>query len=223
MASRDSILEPGNLLIVQERDRFLSRLLRAQGWQSLTHLAAFEAGCSTGYNLRLLVQLGASPGLIAGMDVDPAAVAYVGSHSPEIRVHTGSAGAVPERDESFDLSMAFSLFSSVKDEAVARGIARELLRVTKRDGFIVVYDMRRRSPSNPNVHPIHAADIRRWFAGCHARAYSITLAPPIARGVGRRAPWLYGPLSAIPLLRTHAIYVIRPPALPGNASDSSCA
>ena len=209
-----SILHMGNLLMVQERERFLSRLFARQGIQSLEQLRAFEAGCSSGYNLRQLLQWGARPENLAGMDLDPVAVDYCKAHSPEIRVHHGSADAIPEPDEHFDLALAFTLFSSVPDEDVSAGIARELFRITRPGGLIVVYDMRRRNPSNSKVHRIESEDIRRWFPKCPLRVRSITLAPPLSRRLAAHAPFLYGPLATIPLLRTHAMYVLRRPALP---------
>lgn len=212
--TQNSILNMGNLLMVQERERFLSRLLNRTGVDSLDSFRAFEAGCSTGYNLRLILQWGARPENLAGIDVDPAAVDYCRAHSPEIRVHHGSADAIPEPDEHYDLAMAFTLFSSVPDEDVAHGIARELFRITRPGGLILVYDMRRQNPRNKAVHRIDAEDLRRWFPKCPLRVQAITLAPPVARRVAGRAPWLYAPLAAIPPLRTHAMYVLRRPALP---------
>ncbi len=211
---QQSILHMGNLLMVQERERFLSRLLARRGIESLDQFSAFEAGCSTGYNLRQVLQWGARPENLAGIDLDSAAVDYCKAHSPEIRVHHGSADSIPEPDEHFDMSLAFTLFSSVPDEDVAYGIAREMFRITRPGGLIVVYDMRRRNPGNSKVHRVDSDDIRRWFPKCPLRVQSITLAPPIARRVAPVAPWLYGPLATIPLLRTHAMYVLRRPALP---------
>jgi len=207
-----SILNPGNLLMVQERERFLARLFKRSGWDTLETLRAFEAGCSTGYNLRMFVQWGARPEHLAGIDLDPDAVDYCKAHSPEIRVHAGSADSIPEDDGSFDVSIAFTLFSSVPDDEVSQGIARELLRVTRPGGLVLVYDMRRRNPANRSVHPVSREDIRRWFPRTPLRVQTLTLAPPLARRAGRWAPWLYGPLAAIPLLRTHAMYVLRRPA-----------
>lgn len=206
-----SILQPGNLLMVQERERFLARFLRKNGWPALDDLRAFEAGCSTGYNMRMFVQWGARPEHIAGIDLDPEAVDYCKARSPEIRVHAGSADSVPEPDASFDISIAFTLFSSVPDEDISAGIARELVRITRPGGFIIIYDMRRRNPGNRSVHPVSKEDVRRWFPRCPMRARSITLAPPLARRAGHWAPWLYGPLAAVPLLRTHAMYIVRRP------------
>lgn len=212
--ANQSILEAGNLLMVQERERFLRKLLRTHGFDSLDQFRAFEAGCSTGYNMRLFVQWGARPENIAGIDLDPAAVDYNRARAPEIRVHSGSASDIPETDATFDLALAFTLFSSVPDEGDAHAIAAELFRITRPGGLIVVYDMRKRNPGNRNVHPVTADDVRRWFPKCPMRVTTITLAPPLARPIGRWAPWLYGPLSAIPFLRSHAMYVLRRPFLP---------
>ncbi len=209
-----SILLTGNLLMVQERERFLTKLLRKSGWENLSELRAFEAGCSTGYNLRQLVQWGARPEHIAGIDLNPEAVEYCRSRSREVRVHLGSADAISEPTGTFDISLAFTLFSSVPDDAVAAGIGGELLRITRPGGLILVYDMRRKSPRNPNVHPISKQDLRRWFPGCRMLSRSITLAPPVARRVGSVAPWFYGPLAAIPPLRTHTMTIVRLPSSP---------
>ncbi|MBI5947195.1 MAG: methyltransferase domain-containing protein [Chloroflexi bacterium] len=215
--NRHSLLRMGNLQMIQERDRFVARLLARQGYATLEELRAFEAGCSGGYNLRELVQLGAQPSNLAGIDIDPNAVAYCREHGAGIRVHEGTAAAIPESDESFDVSLAFTLYSSIHDEEVAHAISHELFRITRPGGLILIYDMIRRNPRNPAVHPVGVDDVRRWFPKCPIRARSITLAPPLARPIGDRAPWAYGPLSGIPWLRTHAIYVLRRPAMaPGG-------
>ncbi len=210
--SRHSLLRMGNLLMVQERDRAVVGVLARHGYTSVEKVRAFEAGCAGGYNLRHMVQLGASPANIAGMDLDPQAVAYAREHGPGIAIHEGSATAIPEPNESFDLSMAYTLYSSVHDEDVAHGISHELFRITRPGGVILIYDMRRRNPRNPAVHPVGEDDVRRWFPKCPMRARSITLAPPIARPLCDHAPWAYGLLAAIPPLRTHALYVLRRPA-----------
>jgi len=212
-ANRHSILEPGNLLMIQERERWLAGLLRKHGWHSLEDLRVFEAGCGGGYNLRLFVQWGARPANLAGTDIDPVATAYCVSRSPEILVHTGSAVRIPEPDRAFDISLAFTLFSSIHDEETAEAIASELFRITKPGGLILIYDMRRNNPRNAAVHAVALDDIRRWFPKCPLKVHSLTLAPPIARPIGRWAPWLYGPLAAVPPLRTHHLVVLRRPAL----------
>jgi SAM-dependent methyltransferase len=206
------ILDPGNLLIVQERERLLARVFRKAGHRTLAELRIFEAGSGGGYNLRQCVQWGANPADLAGIDIDAAAVDYSRAHSPNIRVHVGSAERIPEPDRSFDVCLAFTLFSSVSDEDVAERIAAEMFRLTRPGGLIIVYDMRRDSPRNPSVHAIGGDDIRRWFPKCRVRTRHLTLVPPLARPLGRLAPFLYGPLALVPLARTHSLHVMRRPA-----------
>src|SRR3954451_3268837 len=135
-ADRYSILTMGNLKIIQERERFLSRLLKDRGITSLEDSRIFEAGCAGGYNLRLMVQWGARPENVVGMDLDSAAVDYCRSHASDITVHHGSADLVPEDSQSFDIALAFTLFSSVPTDEISRGIAAELVRIVRPGGLI---------------------------------------------------------------------------------------
>lgn len=213
-ANKHSILEMGNLLMVQERERLLLRVLRERGVSDLEGKRAFEAGCSMGWNLRQLVQWGCLPEDVGGIDISDEVVAYARHAAPSIRIHLGSAESIPEPDESFDYTLAFTLFSSVPDEDIAHGIAREMFRITRPGGLILLYDMCRQNPRNSQVHKIDDDDVRRWFPTCPMDAHRITLAPPIARPVGRLVPFLYGPLAFVRPLRTHTMWVLERPALP---------
>lgn len=210
--SRHSILHPGNLRLVQEREREIAKLLAR--WQdgSLENLTVFEAGCGGGYNLRMLVQWGCAPENLYGVDINEAQIAYARSHSHGIPFHVMSAHQVPQPDGAFDMSIAFTLFSSVREEELAASIAAEMYRLTRPGGLILVYDMRRRNPYNDAVKPIASSDIRRWFPKCPLRTQSMTLVPPLARPIARYAPWAFGFFSAIPPLRGHALYVMRRPS-----------
>lgn len=206
------MLDPGDLLMVQERERILARIFQRAGFRTLEAASIFEAGSGGGYNLRQFVQWGAHPGNLAGIDIDVDRVAYCMEHSPAIRVHIGSAESIPEEDGAFDISVAFTLFSSIHDEEVSAAIGEELYRVTRPGGLILIYDMRRNNPRNNTVHAVARDDIHRWFPKCRVRGRHLTLAPPLARVVAKRAPFLYGPLALVPLLRTHSLYVLRRPA-----------
>jgi SAM-dependent methyltransferase len=210
---RYSILNPGDLAIIQERERALNRVLRRYGYASLEGVRVFEAGCGGGYNLRMFQQWGCRPEDLAGIDIDGERIAQLRADNPGFRVHEGSAASVPERDESFDIAIAFTLFSSVPDEATAAAIAGEMSRVTRAGGLLLVYDMRRKSPRNPNVHPVSDKDVRRWFPDCRPRSVRLTLVPPLARMVCSRLPALYGPLASLPLAKTHTLHVMRRPAV----------
>lgn len=215
--SRHSHLQAGNLLIVQERDRAVAATLAREGYRTLETLRAIEVGCGGGYNLRHLVQLGATPSNLAGVDISGEALAYCEAHSPGFRLHHCDAAAIPEPSDSFDLGLAFTLFSSVTPPEKCREIAAELLRVVRPGGLILVYDMRRRNPANRSVHPVTENDVREWFRPCPVRSRSITLVPQVARA----APALYWPLARLPLLRTHLFHVVRRPLARAPASGTT--
>jgi SAM-dependent methyltransferase len=198
--------------MVQERERLLAHIFQRAGFRTLEGISVFEAGSGGGYNLRQFVQWGAHPDNIAGIDIDVDRVAYSMEHSPAIQVHIGSATSIPEPDQKFDVSVAFTLFSSIHDEEVSAAIGEELFRITRPGGLILIYDMRRNNPRNNTVHAVGRDDIHRWFPKCRARTRHLTLAPPIARIIAKRTPFLYGPLALIPLLRTHSLYVLRRPS-----------
>lgn len=214
------ILDPGNLLIVQERERLLARLFRKAGYRTLAEVRVFEVGSGGGYNLRQCVQWGANPADLAGIDIDSAAIDYSRAHSPNIRVHLSSAESIPEPDRAFDVCLAFTLFSSVHDEDIAERIAGEMFRITRPGGLILIYDMRRDNPRNPAVHAVDSDDVRRWFPKCRAKAHHLTLVPPLARPLARWAPFLYGPLALVPPLRTHSIHVLQRPATSSLRDDA---
>lgn len=209
----DSLVELGNLLIRQERERFLHRVFRQHQIGTIEGLRVFEANCGTGTNLRLLVQWGLRPADATGLDENPLAIAAARVAAPAMRFHSGSPTAIPEADETFDLALAFGLFRGIPDEETAHAAARELSRITRPGGLILVYDMRRRGLGLDEGHPLDGDDVRRWFPHCPMRSWTLTLDPVVARFAGRWAPALYGPLTALPFLRTHAFHVLRRPAL----------
>ncbi|GAB4320592.1 MAG: hypothetical protein Kow0010_00460 [Dehalococcoidia bacterium] len=188
-----------------------------EGYRSLDTVRAIEVGCGGGYNLRHLVQLGATPANLAGVDISADALAYCEAHSPGFRLHRCDAITIPEPSASFDLGLAFTLFSSIPSPGKCRDIALELVRVVRPGGVILVYDMRRQNPANRSVHPVTKKDIQAWFPGCPVRSRSLTLVPQLARA----APSLYWPLSRLPLLRTHLFHVVRRPLTGHELPDVS--
>ena len=128
---------------------------------------------------------------------------------PAIPFVVGNATCLPFAEERFDLSYQSVMVSSVLSLELRRAIAREMVRVTKRGGLILWYDVRYRNPFNPQTRPISRTQIRTWFSDCEGEITSLTLIPPLARviaGWSRRACRF---LEAIPPLRSHLLAVLR--------------
>lgn len=115
---------------------------------------------------------------------------------------------LPYAAHSFDLTMQFTVFSSVLDDGVKRNIAQEMLRVTRPGGMILWYDFWL-NPANPQTRGIRPGEIPRLFPNCAIKLHKITLAPPIAR---KLAPISWGLclfLENLKIFNTHYLAVIR--------------
>ena len=118
------------------------------------------------------------------------------------------ARSLPYSDESFDVVVAFTVFSSILELEFARQVAREMCRVLKPGGVVVHYDFQYNNPWNRNVRGVKRAEVENYFDGVHGGWKRLTLFPPLARRLGIFTPVLYPVLAAVPLFRTHLMGVL---------------
>lgn len=200
---------PGNTMIYRERQQTLHALLDEAGFLPLAHRKVLEVGCGSGGALATLLEWGAQPENLYGVDlladrIDEAKTRYPGMH-----FECANAESLPYEDQAFDLVLFFTVFSSILDQSMRQNVARESLRVLKKMGAILWYDFRYNNPANPNVRGMTKADIRRLFPDAQMTLRTITLLPPLARRLGTATPWLYPVLSKISLLRTHYLGILK--------------
>jgi ubiquinone/menaquinone biosynthesis C-methylase UbiE len=208
--ARYSWFSPGQLFIVQERERRVLALLRRHDFASLSSKKILEIGCGTGYWLREFVKWGAKPENITGIDLLPDRIAEAKSLCPSgIKFHCGNAANLDFQNSTFDLVVQSTAFTSILDPALKKQVAREMIRVLKEKGIILWYDYHVNNPWNPDVQGIKKREISILFQGCHIDLQRITLAPPLARWIASRSWLLAYLLERIPLLRTHYIGVVQ--------------
>lgn len=197
---------PGQLQIVRERDEALRSLLGGRG----RPVDLLEIGCGEGSIVAGLRDDG-YVGDAVGVDLLPEYVASARDRHRGIRFEVADAAALPFGDAEFDYVLASTVLSSVPTGPRRQAILREVDRVLRPGGSFVWYDMRVRSPSNPDVRPFTAADVAASLPGYAIRVRPVTLAPPIARRLGRSTPVLYPLLAHVPFLRTHTVGLARKP------------
>jgi len=208
--ARYSWFSPGHLYMVQERERWVLKLLRQNGFAPLSTRKILEIGCGTGYWLRDLIKWGARPENITGIDLLPDRVVEARKLCPEaVRIQCGSAAELALPSEAFDLVFQSTVFTSILDARMKRQVASEMLRVVKGDGGIVWYDYHINNPRNQNVSGVKKREIHKLFPGCQVELRQITLAPPLVRLLAPHSWLACYLLGKIPWLCTHYLGMIR--------------
>jgi SAM-dependent methyltransferase len=110
-------------------------------------LAMLDAGCGTGGFLRFVRDLGGFERL-CGVDVSAEAIELARRELPETELHVGALTAVSFEDASFDLVTLNDVLQHV-EEAEVEASLRELRRVTRPDGVLLVRTNGGRRPDRP--------------------------------------------------------------------------
>jgi SAM-dependent methyltransferase len=205
--------QPGQAFMLLQLERELLRALVRHGRLPLGGQRILELGCGSGHFLRELVKWGANPDQLVGIDLLHDRLQEARTRLPGgVRLEPRNAADTGYPDDSFDLLLQMTLFTSVLSAELRERMADEMCRILAPGGMIIWYDFRVNNPSNPDVRGIGAREIRGLFPGAIVSLKSTTLAPPLARRLAPRAWWMCSALSAIPLLRTHYLATIRPSA-----------
>ncbi len=205
-ARRYSLFDAAALQAHQERQRAMLALWRAHGWDGLGGRDLLEVGCGSGGNLLDLLRLGAEPGRLTGIELLPERTAAARAVlPPAVGLIEGDAIAAPLADGSQDAVLAFTVFSSLLDDAVQQQLATAMWRWVRPGGGVLAYDFAVDNPGNADVRAVSASRWRALFPQARCTVRRLTLAPPLARAAGRVHPGLPGLLNLLPLLRTHRL------------------
>jgi ubiquinone/menaquinone biosynthesis C-methylase UbiE len=208
--SRYSHFDVAQSLTLFEIETQLMDVLRRNRRIDLSSQKILEVGCGGGYWLRRMMEWGAAPYNVFGVDILKDRIAAARVISPQgTTFRCDSATALGFDDESFDIVSQFTVFSSVLDASVRKRIADEMLRVLKATGLIIWFDYFIGNPRNPDVRGIAKSEIERLFPGSEVSLKRVLLAPPIARAIAPYSRTLYSALSRMPLLCTHYMGAIR--------------
>jgi ubiquinone/menaquinone biosynthesis C-methylase UbiE len=201
----------GNQLMVDERKRLARRLLEDHGWVPLGERRVLDVGSGMGAELAWFRDLGAQPSHLVGIDLIPARVERAQHAYPDLEFHAGNAERLPFPDRSFDIVLAYTVFSSILDSGMAANVAHEIVRVMAPGGGLLWYDFRYDSPSNQNVRGVGAARVHELFPVLSGSLVSVTLLPPLARRLGRVTSIAYPGLALLPPLRSHLFGLLLKP------------
>ncbi len=182
-----------------------------------------DVGCGAGYDLSRWLEAGWPPERLAGTDLVAARLDVAAAACPGVALRLTDGEHLPFDDGSFDVATAVTVFSSILDPEMRQTLFREMERVVKPGGAILVYDFVVRKPTNPHVlgmsmrrltelgrrpsgswrlSPLLQLVALASVAGSRAADLAMRLAPPTHRlsywRVGSSAPATEAPVPAVP-------------------------
>jgi SAM-dependent methyltransferase len=218
-ADRYARTTPNEICALHEREFRMMTLLRDAGLGSLNNKRVLDVGCGRGATLRLLLEYGAQPSNLFGIDLLEDRIERARGLNSQINFYRGNATQIPFPGGTFDLVIQFSAFSSILDESIRKAVAFEIQRALGPAGKFLWYDFMYDNPKNPDVRGIKPRDIRRLFPGYKMVGRRITLAPPLGRPVARVSYPLYHLMAQIRPLCTHYLCVLEKSQKVGDGAE----
>jgi SAM-dependent methyltransferase len=210
-----------------------SRALQLGGFNDLSNVQALDVGCGRGRWLRLLLEWGAVPDNLHGIDLFESRIDHAQSIShPFVDLRVASAFNLPFENESMDVVAATMLFSSMPDSEKREWTAREMQRLVCHGGWVMIMDFALSKPSNPDTIGITRKEITRLFPGMILQhTLNLILAPPVVRMLSPRFVCIAPAIETLmPFLQTHRLFLLSKTEIPGqdvsfsqNPLPNSCA
>lgn len=154
------------LIVSEHQARYLWGAQLAEGRQVL------DAGCGTGYGLRILEDAGASR--VVGVDVSDEAVQHASKVAvgDNVDVFQADLRELPFSDGEFDLVVCFEVIEHVEDR---EAILDELSRVAGTDGILCISTPNRRVYPPGNPHHLHEYEPEEFEAALGERFANVSL------------------------------------------------
>jgi SAM-dependent methyltransferase len=178
-----------------------------------------DVGCGAAGSMGLLIRLRYDPKNVTGIDIRSDRInAARELYSQATFVH-GDASAMEFPDGSFDLVYESTMFATLPDEDLSAAIAREMVRVCRPGGYLLLVDWRTPRPTNRDYRALTRSRLKRLFSvGSETRLLGVfggALLPPVGRLLSRFLPCAYLPLSVLcPLLIGQVVYLLRKTVTP---------
>ena len=174
----------------------------------------FDVGAGSGDSVERLLRLGFKSENIVGIDIIEERIQKARLTWPNVNFILGDARYTDFNDGMFDLTYSATTFLQITDDQLAKEIAREMLRVTRRGGWIIVSDWRYSKPGNKDYLAVSQKRIANLFeVGNSVSVHSVfngALVPPVGRWFSKYAPSLYFLVQKLfPVLVGQQVTVLR--------------
>lgn len=204
-----SLYDPLNAdryMAYQEKRRTFIRWIKCSGLTPVRDKRLLEIGCGSGDNLLQFLTLGFQPENLVGNELLEER-AFNARHllPAATQILIGDASTVDLEEESFDIVLQATVFTSILDDSFQQKLANHMWSMVKPGGGILWFDFVFNNPNNPDVRGVPIRRICELFPQGNIKTWKLILAPPISRRVTKIHPNLYILLNLMPFLRTHVL------------------
>jgi ubiquinone/menaquinone biosynthesis C-methylase UbiE len=145
-----------------------------------------DVGCGEGAWLRFLVEMGAKPANLNGIDLSESRIEIAKQLNPAINLSTSQGDSIPFQSSMFDIVMQVVVFSSIIEQGLAQMLVAEMLRVTKPGGCIFWIDHKKRHSETLAGYSVE--QLTEYLPGC-SLIYQESVHPRYFRN-WHHYPWL---------------------------------
>jgi SAM-dependent methyltransferase len=173
-----------------------------------------DVGCGSAAGFYHYLRLGLRQANMTGIEVRSSHVTEARAAYPNANIVHGDASAMEFEDSAFDVVAESTMFATLTADDQRDKIAREMLRVCRPGGYIVLVDWRTPRPGKKDYKALTRRDVQRMFSvGCAtelvARVHG-ALIPPLGRLLSRHAWPLYFLVAALaPGLVGQVVYLLK--------------
>lgn len=194
-ANRNDLLRnPGVLFQSLAADISIIRAIRSTGIDPKT-AEVLDVGCGTGSALLNLIRLGFETERLHGIDLLPDRIAAGRRRVPTLDLAVADARLLPFPDQRFDLVYESTMFMQLTDDEISTKIAIEMIRATRKGGFILLTDWRYAPLWRSEYRALTRTRISDLFdVGRQTRwrdSFAGALVPPVGRTLSTWLPSLY--------------------------------
>lgn len=173
-----------------------------------------DVGCGDGDSLWVFLRLGFEPSNLFGVDIQEDKILKAKAVNPLVSFECADATCLGFSDSTFDISMESMMFLQLTDDDIASRIAREMIRVTKPGGILLVSDWRYSKPGSREFKGVSKRRIRDIYrVGTRTQAcrtFRGPLVPPIGRFVSHYLSPFYFLIHALfPFSAGHTVTVLK--------------
>ncbi|MBW3041826.1 class I SAM-dependent methyltransferase [Prochlorococcus marinus] len=200
-AYRNSLINPENFYQVFARDIAFYKVLNFIDLRKIKTLKVLDVGCGDGNGTIKFIQLGFLPSNVYGIELIKERLEKAKNQYPNLNFMINDASNLEFESNSFDLVNESTMFIHSIDKVESDEIAKEMIRVTKKNKYIILQDWRYSKPWNHNYNGLSKSRIKEIFSVgvlteliCQRNG---ALIPPLGRRISRYFPYLYFIISAL--------------------------